>query len=771
MFICGDAHVPEGGHIDHLIRFSSGFFGGRKMNSIRPGTSLTWPRVSDRAPGISETRVTTETPASTDKEEGRRKKEEGRRKKEEGRRKKEEGRRKKEEGGTSWPVSFGRAPVMGRHHRDYSQSSYSQWNHPHRARPEWGIGAATPLLAIALASCHDEIKPEISGTPENDIAPAQDDDDQGGGILYLTGWLMLLASLGQNSSSGASSTPVTPDPTPPDPVIAELRPPVFSAASYDFALDENIDGTEEAALIDHVSATSPDGHPVRYFLEDDNGNQVAATGGYAINPDTGAISYIGSGLDAEGGVASSSLKVVARVVADDGREISGTADVVISVTDLDEAPTAMSLSVSTASVPEGVTSARKLADITFTDDALGTNSATVDDTSLFEIRNGDELWLKAGVTLDFETDTSHAVTVTATTNTALSETFTLSVTDANDFPPEITSGATAAARPENAVVGSFTTLYTATGTFDVTPIVWSLSGADDDSLFKIDSSTGEVTFKTVTTPDYETKDSYSFTVKATSGSLEDQQKVTLAVTDVNEAPTLTADSVIMVKVENSGKSIADMTIYDDDEQGAPSGVVLTLDGADAGFFSIERTGNSANFELVWKDGATPDADDPRDANGDNIFNVKVVATIGTTILEHPFSITVTGTNEAPEITVTDFEEIVSDTSERGVIFYYGDEDKDTVMFTLSATDPDGDSLTWSQDSAFADNALFDFDEQQNGDLQISWKENPTSETASSQYGGAGTSLFVLQVEVADGGAGSLTDDVLLTVSLLESASG
>ena len=101
MFICGDAHVPEGDHIDHLIRFSSGFFGGRKMNSIRPGTSLTWPRVSDRAPGISETRVTTETPASTDKEEGRRKKEEGSRKKEarkqaEG--SKEEGRRQKAEG-------------------------------------------------------------------------------------------------------------------------------------------------------------------------------------------------------------------------------------------------------------------------------------------------------------------------------------------------------------------------------------------------------------------------------------------------------------------------------------------------------------------------------------------------------------------------------------------------------------------------------------------------------------------------------------------------
>jgi len=78
----------------------------------------------------------------------------------------------------------------------------------------------------------------------------------------------------------------------------------------------------------------------------------------------------------------------------------------------DKAPTAMELSAITASLAEGRSVATKLADITFTDDGLGRNSVTVDDETRFEIRNGTELWLKAGVELDHETATSHAVTIT-----------------------------------------------------------------------------------------------------------------------------------------------------------------------------------------------------------------------------------------------------------------------------------------------------------------------------------------------------------------------
>jgi Ca2+-binding RTX toxin-like protein len=80
-----------------------------------------------------------------------------------------------------------------------------------------------------------------------------------------------------------------------------------------------------------------------------------------------------------------------------------------------DAPIAVALTNATASVSESAsTSSRiKVADIAVTDDALGTNALalTGDDAAFFEIA-GTELFLKAGVNLDFETKASYAVAVT-----------------------------------------------------------------------------------------------------------------------------------------------------------------------------------------------------------------------------------------------------------------------------------------------------------------------------------------------------------------------
>ena len=85
----------------------------------------------------------------------------------------------------------------------------------------------------------------------------------------------------------------------------------------------------------------------------------------------------------------------------------------ITVTDVNEAPT-LSLTNVTTTFPEDTdtTSRVKVADITITDDALGTNvlSLSGTDSGLFEIDAG-ALYLKAGSALDFETNPILDVTV------------------------------------------------------------------------------------------------------------------------------------------------------------------------------------------------------------------------------------------------------------------------------------------------------------------------------------------------------------------------
>ena len=122
---------------------------------------------------------------------------------------------------------------------------------------------------------------------------------------------------------------------------------------------------------------------------------------------------------------------------------SGVSDVfTLNVDDVDEnvvdqAPTALSLSANNLSINEGTTTARELATITITDADGGNNEVEVSNTTLFEIRNGNELWLKAGVNLDYETvaDRSNQVTVSIQDHSGVSDVFTLNVDDVDDVAP------------------------------------------------------------------------------------------------------------------------------------------------------------------------------------------------------------------------------------------------------------------------------------------------------------------------------------------------
>ena len=234
-------------------------------------------------------------------------------------------------------------------------------------------------------------------------------------------------------------------------------------------------------------------------------------------------------------------------------------DVAITIVDV-----TISFANEVSSINEGENvGAQDLADVSVDNAAFTTFSV---DDDRFEISGG-KLKTKADADFDFESGASVDVAVSASNGiTTVSKTFTLTLTDINDEAPTITSAATATALVENTAYDANHVLYTATGTYDITAITWSLSGTDA-GLFDI-ASNGEVTFKADTTANHETKSSYSFNVVATSGSLPAvSQAVTIDVPDVNEAPTVNSSVTIPDGVSIDGYRFDVSPLFSDQDDG------------------------------------------------------------------------------------------------------------------------------------------------------------------------------------------------------------
>ncbi len=133
-----------------------------------------------------------------------------------------------------------------------------------------------------------------------------------------------------------------------------------------------------------------------------------------------------------------------RVNVDDttvGSTPDAFADFTLNISDVNEAPTALSLLPTSAIFAENIStaSAIELSTITFADDALGTNTLSLSgpDAASFEIVSG-KLYLKAGAALDYETKTSLIVNVNVD-DTAVgaspdaSATFTLNLTNITEL--------------------------------------------------------------------------------------------------------------------------------------------------------------------------------------------------------------------------------------------------------------------------------------------------------------------------------------------------
>jgi hypothetical protein len=202
------------------------------------------------------------------------------------------------------------------------------------------------------------------------------------------------------------------------------------------------------------------------------------------------------------------------------------------------------------------------------------------------------------------------------------------ITPGPNRPPTITSngggGTATVSIAENSMA---VTTVTATDPDAGTTLSYTIVGGTDAGKFAINPSTGALSF--LAAPDFENaadadhNNSYIVQVRASDGSLFDDQTVTVSLTNVNEVPTITSnagsDSATVSIFENT-TSVSTVAATDPD-----AGTTLAYSiagGVDAGKFQINATTGALSFL------AAPDYENPADADHNNSYIVQVRASDG-----------------------------------------------------------------------------------------------------------------------------------------------
>ena len=420
----------------------------------------------------------------------------------------------------------------------------------------------------------------------------------------------------------------------------------------------------------------------------------------------------------------------------------------------------------TASVPEGTPASTVIIDVD-TNDAEGhtvTYALSGPDAALFTIDPATGA-VRFNVSPDFETpldqgaDNVYNVTVTATADfvpeKVATQDLVITVTDANDNPPVITSVITDATVPENTAAG--TTVLDIDATDADQPaqmLTYSLTGPDA-ALFAINSD-GEISF--LASPDYETPldqgadNVYNITVNVTDSGAPTStttQDLTVTVTPVNEAaPVITSVVTDATVPENTSTGTVLLDIDATDSDDPAQTLTYTLTGPDAALFAINAAG-----EITFV--ASPDYETPLDQGADHVYNITVnVFDNGSPNLTDSQDLTVTVTpvnDNAPVITSVITTAAVPENTAAS-----------TVLIDVNATDADLPAQTLTYTLTGPDAALFSI----NAAGEVRFLASPDYDNPLDQ---GANNVYNVTVNVTDSGSPTLatTQDLTVTVTPLD----
>ena len=340
------------------------------------------------------------------------------------------------------------------------------------------------------------------------------------------------------------------------------------------------------------------------------------------------------------------------VRASDG-SLTGTKDVIVTVTDVNEEPSEPTGSA-TITVAENTTS--NLARYSTTDPERATIewSVTGNDSSAFRVDSSGNLAFDGAPDYEAPTDTDgnniYNIAVTATDDGTLgdrtpsprgrlSSSFDVTVTVTPvDEPPVITGTTTISNYDENTPATNTVASYTADDPEGDTNITWGLAGADRGD-FTITS--GELKF--ASTPDYERPadsgrdNHYDVTVVATdSNNKRGEQHVDVIVKNVDEPPEITGPETVDDFPENASTSrqVARYTATDPDR--ATVTLSLTAGGDE---FTL-----ASNGTVTFKE--SPDFEDQ------NRYNFTVSAMAGSHTVDRPVTVNIQNLEEQGTVTLS-----------------------------------------------------------------------------------------------------------------------
>ena len=263
---------------------------------------------------------------------------------------------------------------------------------------------------------------------------------------------------------------------------------------------------------------------------------------------------------------------------------------------------------------------------------------------------------------------------------------TVSVNNINDNQPQFALSSSTFNIPENST--AITTV--AASDADGDDLTFSLTNSADSSLFDIDPASGALAFTSA--PDYEnpaddnSDNTYELTLSVFDGANTSTQAITVAVANIDEAPSFTSSTQNLSVNENSSGSVYQAQASDPEQ----ATLAYSISGADANRFNLD----ASSGELAFKN--PPNFETPLDQDANNVYELSISAADGANQASQAVSITVADVNEAHSFTNTS---VALNTAENNLSFTH---------VVDAATDPDqGEQLTYQLGGD--DQSAFDFD--------------------------------------------------------------